>query len=74
MHRSLAIVTIAVLFIVPAVLIQLDVIAFDYTDMYVGVLALLCISPVALIGIVALTVAMEGGPMLRTRLGTTVGP
>jgi hypothetical protein len=66
MRRILAIVTIAVLCIVPAVLIPLHVIEFDY----VAVLAVLCISPVALIGLVALAVAMKGDPMLRTRSGT----
>ena len=70
MHRILAIVTITVLFIVPAVLIPLKVIAFNY----VAVLAVLSTSPVALIGLVALTVVMKGDPMLRTRLGTSVGP
>jgi hypothetical protein len=66
MRRVLATATIALLCVVPAVLIPFDLIAFNY----VAVLALLCISPVALIGAVALTVAMTDRPMLRSRSGT----
>jgi len=61
MRRALATATIAALCILPAVLIPFDVFAFDF----VGMLAVLCVSPVALVGAIALTDAMGNHPLVQ---------